>query len=167
MNNIETEKKFLIRFPDEKLLLSQPNYKLSDIEQIYLADCESGFSERIRMRKTNGICKYYHTQKKHITAMSRIENERLITAAEYGELKLRADRSLSIIRKKRYCIPYMGHVLEIDIFPFWKNQAYLEIELNSENEEYQIPSYLEIIRDVTLDRTYTNRALAQSIPNED
>lgn len=167
MSNIETEKKFLIRFPNEKLLLSQPNCTLSDIEQIYLADSENGFSERIRKRETNGVCKYYHTEKKHITAMSRIENERLITAAEYGELKLRADRSLRIIRKKRYCIPYMEHILEIDVFPFWEKQAYLEIELNSEKEEYQLPNYVEIIRDVTLDRAYTNRALALKIPSED
>ena len=167
MKDIEIEKKFLIRFPDEAFLQSLPGCECTVIEQIYLADSGSGFYERIRKRGSSGNYKYYHTKKRHITGMKRIEKEYLITEDKYIELKKNADPKLNAIYKKRYCIPYMGHTLEIDVFPFWRKQAYLEIELESENEQYQLPDYIEIIKDVTWEGAYTNRALAREIPAED
>ncbi len=69
--------------------------------------------------------------------------------------------------KTRYCIPYENHILEVDVCTFWKKQAFLEIELDSESEEYKIPDYINIIRDVTQNGEYTNKALAKLIPPED
>ncbi len=165
MTAYEIEKKFLIRRPDESLLMSLTGCEKSEIEQIYLENDE-GMSERIRMRKTDGKVLFYHTLKIKISDMRRIETENLITQAEYEELKKRAYRQLNAIYKERYCIPYAEHTLEIDVFPFWQNNAYLEIELKSENEEYKIPDFIEIIRDVTNDKRYTNHSLAFSVPVE-
>lgn len=165
-DGFEIEKKFLIRCPDMNFLKSLDCCHISEIEQIYLENPD-GFSERIRKRGKDGHYDYFHTLKRRITAMRRTEEERQISAEEYLDLKKRADKELSIIYKTRCCIPYEGHVLEIDIFPFWKKQAFLEIELRSEGEEYSIPDFLEVIRDVTEERGYTNRALAFKIPDED
>ena len=74
---------------------------------------------------------------------------------------------MSAIYKCRYCIPYEGHMLEIDVFPFWKSQAYLEVELSDENEAFSLPPYIKIIRDVTADGRYTNHSLAYRVPDED
>lgn len=167
MKNIEIEKKFLIKMPDENSLLSLNDCECTEIEQIYLKYCGNGFSERIRKRGKNGTYVYYYTKKQKITDMKRIEKEKIITEDEYNVLKCNADENLNIIYKKRYCIPYMGHIMEIDVFPFWKKQAYLEIELNSEDEKYELPPFVKVIRDVTNDAAYTNRSLANEIPNED
>ena len=40
----------------------------------------------------------------------------------------------------------------------------MEIELSEETETVKLPPEIEIIRDVTADRRYTNAALAREIP---
>jgi CYTH domain-containing protein len=162
-NNLEIEKKFLIKYPDTEYLKSISEY--TDIEQIYL-ESENGVSERIRKRGRDGNYLYYHTVKIPVTDMTRIEDEHIITPEEYDKFKKRADKKYNIIYKTRYVIDYEGHALEIDVFPFWKKQAYLEIELAFEDEEFFIPDFIKVIRDVTEDRIYTNRALALKIPRE-
>ena len=164
-NNLEIEKKFIIRYPDIDFLKSVKGCTYTEIEQIYLTG-EEGVSERIRKRGLCGKYKYYHTIKFHITDMTRHEEERLISEIEYNELKKRADECLNIIYKTRYCIPYEGHVIEIDVFPFWDRQAYMEVELESEDEIFAVPDFVECIKDVTTDSRYTNRALASKIPNQ-
>lgn len=162
---LETEKKFIISMPDTEMLKSVPGCEYTNIEQIYLKNSD-GMSERIRKRGINGKYKYYHTLKRHVTNMTCIEDESVISPDEYEELKKRADSELNIIYKTRYCIPYAGHVLEIDVFPFWKKQAFLEIELEKEDDGYEIPGYLNVLRDVTEERCYTNHSLAGEIPKE-
>ena len=138
--NYEIEKKFLIAKPDEEFLKKLPGCEFSEIEQIYLKAAD-GVSERIRMRKYDGSVVYYHTLKKRISDMRRIEEEKTVTADEYNELKKRADKDLSAIYKCRYCIPYDGHILEIDVFPFWKNRAYLEVELSDEEIKERLKEF--------------------------
>ena len=161
--NLEIEKKFIIKYPDVEFLKSVKGCTYTEIEQIYL-ESDDGVSERIRKRGLDGKYKYYHTIKYHITDITRYENERLITQKEYDEFKKRADKRLNIIYKTRYCIPYEGHVIEIDVFPFWDRQAYMEVELESEDEIFEVPEFVQCIRDVTTDSKYTNRALASQIP---
>ena len=57
-------------------------------------------------------------------------------------------------------------MIEIDVFPFWDRQAYLEIELEDEKEDYKIPDFIEMVCDVTLDKKYTNHSLAKTIPDQ-
>ena len=71
------------------------------------------------------------------------------------------------IRKERYCLMYKGTYYEIDIFPFWNKQAYLEVELLSENEKIRIPEFIKVIREVTYDPRYKNSSLCNSIPKEE
>ena len=163
-NNLEIEKKFLIKHPDTEYLKTISDY--TEIEQIYLKS-EAGISERIRKRGKDGEYLYYHTIKRPLTDMTRIEEERLITSDEYNELKKRSDEKYNIIYKTRYCVDYEGHTMEIDVFPFWHKQAFLEVELSSEDEEFGIPDFIKVIRDVTEDKNYTNHALAYIIPEED
>ena len=65
------------------------------------------------------------------------------------------------IRKTRYCLSENNLYFEIDIFPFWKDQAILEVELSDENQEIIFPKELEIIREVTDDENFKNIALAR------
>ena len=53
------------------------------------------------------------------------------------------------------------------MFPFWKNQAYLEIELTDEGEAFLLPPGIRLLREVTEDPRFTNAALSLEIPNEE
>lgn len=162
---IECERKFLIAYPDTERL-RMLGAKASLIEQTYLA-AEKGATARVRRRVTDGVTKLYHTVKRRLTALSATEEEREITEREYEELLKTADPTRSPILKTRYVLPYEGHLLEIDVYPFWKRQAVLEIELASEEEDFSIPDFIAVLREVTSDVAYKNVSLSKVVPKED
>jgi len=153
--------------PDEAFLASVPGCETWDIEQIYLQDGPEGETRRIRSVLTGGEKKYFRTEKKRVSALSSIENEEEILFEVYAELKKQANPVLNAIIKRRYRVPYEGHMLEVDIYAFWKDRATLEIELASEDTEAPVPEWLRVIREVSGEYAYKNRCLADSIPMED
>lgn len=159
---LEIERKFLIKLPPEALL--EACRDCSVISQTYLEKGPGGESVRVRKRAWPDRTVYTHTVKKRISAVSREETEREISESEYLECLRSADRTRRTIEKKRYCLEYMGQLLEIDVFPFWPDTAFLEIELESEDQGLFFPPELEIIRELTDDRRFTNSAIARSIP---
>ena len=60
----------------------------------------------------------------------------------------------------------MSNNLTIDVYPFWQRQAVLEVELPSEDTPLLLPTYIEVIREVSGDRRYKNVSLAREIPAE-
>ena len=164
-NNLEIERKFLIRRPPLSELLSMG--ESSEIEQTYLVPDKEGVRARVRKRGRDGVYTYTHTEKSFITDLTRIEIERTIGRDEYEELLKKADPERQTIKKTRFVLPYEGQVFELDLFPFWEKQAYLEIELESEDQKIVFPPMLDIVREITYDARYTNSALAKSIPAEE
>lgn len=162
-NEFEIERKFLIRMPQPELL--ETLGEKTGIVQTYLKTDEG--SARVRKRGSEGHWVYTHTEKKRLSDMRRIEREREVDEAEYLRLLEMADTQRRVICKDRYCIEYMGQLLEIDIFPFYTDRAFLEIELEDERQPVHIPTWLEIIKEVTADRRYTNAALALEIPYDE
>ena len=71
------------------------------------------------------------------------------------------------VEKTRYVYPYKGKKMEIDVFPFWNKQAYLEVELENENDAFELPPFVEVIREITGDKAYRNYALSKKIPEEE
>ena len=161
----EIERKWLIARPDEALLAAQPDASSSQIVQTYLT-APDGISRRVRARTQDGLTVYTTTEKRRIDAMTAEENERTITADTYAALLHEADPACRPIAKTRWRIPYAGHLLEIDLYPFWRAQAVLEIELPASDAAVSLPPYLHILREVTGDRTYSNHALSRAIPPE-
>ena len=51
---------------------------------------------------------------------------------------------------------------EIDIYPEWQDQAIMEIELRTEDEEIRFPQGIEIIKEVTGDKGYSNYSLSRN-----
>ena len=166
MINTEIERKFLIAMPDMDVLRAQPGFGSSHIVQTYLVNPD-GFTERVRMREYADRTVYYHTLKKRLSAASAYEDESEIDTTEYTSLLRRADTAKTPINKMRCTIPFKGHVCEIDIYPFWRKQAVLEIELSGEDEAYSIPSCIRVIREVTGNHAYSNNALSLVVPDED
>lgn len=160
---LEIERKFLIEYPDTALLDRLSGGDRSEISQTYLAS-EAGTSERVRARTRGGVTVYTHNTKIKLSHMKRIELEDEVGKAEYDELLKRADPKCRTIEKVRYCIPHGDFVFEIDIFPFWKDKAFMEVEMPSEETQVDLPGFVKIIREVTEDNRYTNHALAKKLP---
>ena len=154
---LEIERKFLIAYPDRARLEAIPGCVVLEMVQTYL----EGGGARVRKTTGAGGCVYTHTQKKKITELTRIETEREISPGEYAEYLSCADPAYRPIEKTRLCIPYQGHVFEIDIYPFWQDRAVAEVELKGEDEEILFPDWLNIIKEVTFDPSYKNAALAR------
>lgn len=156
---LEIERKFLIEYPDINWLERQKNCKKIDIIQTYL-NSDNDDEIRVRQRGIDGNYVYFETIKKNINDIKRVEIERRLSKDEYLSLLMSADSSKYPIRKTRYCLTYKNQYFEIDIFPFWKDKAIAEIELNSEDEEIELPKQLKLIREVTNDKNYKNSSLA-------
>lgn len=161
-DNFEIERKFLIKYPEESILDSCTD--VTEIIQTYLLGSEKGFSERVRKRGKEGKYIYTHTSKMHVTDVRRIELENEIGEQEYSELLLRADPERRMICKKRYCLMYKNQLFEIDIYPFWNDRAVMELELSDEEQSIVFPENIEVIKEVTDDKRYTNASIARSIP---
>lgn len=78
-----------------------------------------------------------------------------------------ADLQRKTIIKTRYCIDCGEHTFEIDVFPFWDDRAIMEVELSHEDERFTVPQGIEMIREVTGDKRYTNSSLAREIPQDE
>lgn len=137
-----------------------------EIVQIYLTVSGPGETRRIRQVVSGGEIKYYKTFKKHLTDLTNEEDEGEIDQLEYIHLCQEQQPGCKPVGKTRYRIPYEGHILEFDIYPFWNDRAILEIELEREDEGAAIPDYVQIIRDVSADPAYKNRSLAENVVYE-
>ena len=163
IDGFEIERKFLIAMPERAFLDA---CEASAITQTYLLGDENT-TERVRKRVRGDKCEYTHTVKLKLNSMRRIETENVIRAAEYEELLTRADPARQAIEKIRYCFTHDGLLWELDVFPFWEDRAFLEIELTDERDRFALPPGIRLIREVTEDPRYTNAALSLQIPEED
>ena len=155
----EIERKFLIEYPDIEWLESQNNVQKVDIIQTYLNSTNDD-EIRVRQRGLNGNYIYTKTIKRKVSDIKRMEIEKRLTKDEYLQLLMDADTTKHQIRKTRYCMTYKSSYLEIDIYPFWKDKAILEIELSHENDCISIPKEIKVIKEVTKDESYKNFNLA-------
>ena len=158
----EIERKFLIEMPNIDYLESLPNCQKVQIVQTYLKS-DNGEEVRIRQRGVDGSYTYSKTKKISLSSIKRIEIESRLTQDEYIKELIHADPTRGQIIKDRYCLTYNNQYFEIDIYPFWKDQAIVEIELSSENQKIDIPKFLNIIEEVTDKEEYQNASIAKQI----
>ena len=156
----EIERKYLIKYPSIKSLENDANCTKVEIIQTYLKS-EDGVEMRVRQRGQNGSYLYTKTTKKQLSPVKRIEYEERISQDEYLNLLMSADTSCKQIRKTRYCLVYKNQYFEIDIYPFWKDKAIMEIELQTEDQEISFPPQIEIVKEVTNDKNYSKYALSK------
>ena len=155
----EIERKFLVKYPELPLPFT---ISVSHIVQTYLL-AQPGVSERVRDRDG----KYYHTRKVRISGARAEDSEGEISRERYEELLIRRDPTCRDIEKDRHVFDYKGQIFELDIFPFWRKQAMLEIELPDEGTPIDFPPFLTVLREVTDDPAYKNHSMARNILPED
>lgn len=164
-SHFEIERKYLIAYPDAALLKGLEGCRVKHIVQTYLQAPE-GETRRVRRVEEGGAVRYVYTLKKRVSTIRAVEEERELTAAEYGALLRETDAALRPVCKTRYAIPHAGKTLEIDLYDFWQDRATLEVELESESEQIALPSYVKVIREVTEDKRYKNVNLARELPSD-
>lgn len=155
----EIERKFLIEYPNLKKLNDCIVEKV-EIIQTYL-NSVNGEEVRIRQRGDSVNFIYTKTIKKKVSDLKRVEIEQRISKDEYLSLLLNANTKLNQIRKTRYCLVYNNQYLELDIYPFSNEKAILEVELNNEKQEVDLPNFIKVIKEVTNDDNYKNVNLAR------
>lgn len=156
----EIERKFLIEYPDIRKLEALPNCEKVEIIQTYLI-APDGEEVRIRQRGSKGNYIYFETKKKAISGIKRVEVERRLSKDEYLKRLMDADPTKRPIRKDRYCLVDGNQYFEIDVYPFWSDQAIMEIELSDPDEEIRFPEMINVIKEVTEDDQFKNSSLAR------
>lgn len=157
---LEIERKFLIEKPDLHWIEKNTDCEIVQIVQTYLGRNAEGFGNRVREMKIQGVKKYFHTAKKSLSGITRIELEKEISKKEY-EKYLENKKNRISLEKTRYIVKQNGLKYEIDIYPFWNETAILEIELKNEKQKFDIPDFLKIIGEVTNNLDYSNQSLAK------
>lgn len=157
---LEIERKFLIGpvadkdFPVHSVVV--------DIEQAYLLNPNPNEVVRVRRRGQDGAFVYYRTVKKHLAPGVNVETESQIDEREYFlSLGFRQPET-KIIKKRRRCFIYKELYFELDEFLDPAGLWLLEIELTKQQQKVILPPFLNIVREVTEDKTYSNYQLARA-----
>jgi len=151
---IEIEKKFLI---DREKLIAYNSEIFNNgikIQQGYIAQTEEKTVVRVRLADKKGFL----TIKGANIGCSRAEFEYEIPYEDaYKMLNTLCSKR---IQKTRYLLPISNHTWEIDVFDN-NNEGLIvaEIELDSENEIFDIPNW--VTKDITNDKRYYNSNLLE------
>ncbi len=164
---LEIERKYLIKLPDISILEQQPVYTKIEMEQAYLKNQGETAGMRVRKSVLNGKEIYKKTFKRNITNVTRVEIEDDISVQAYNEYLKDIDEGSVVIKKVRHCFMYQGQFFELDIYPFWNDRATLELEIKSEDQKITLPPFIDVIKEVTEDKRYTNRSLSYNIFTEE
>ncbi len=156
---LEIERKFLIFYPDLSLLNNMHACRRVPLSQTYLDTPEEG-RFRVRKRGEGEDAVFIKTVKKKISEIRRIEIEESISEEEYENYISRKEYCGGTIAKDRYCIVWNNSYFELDVFPFWDRFALLEIELLDEKQEFTLPDFVTVIKEVTYDKSFRNKTLA-------
>ena len=157
---IEIERKFLLKkFPD---LGGVQLGEVIDTHQVYLKSSDPNVEVRLRTRTVNGKSTYILTRKRRISPGVREEHEEELSPEEWRRLyDTERDLNSVIIDKVRYCLPWKGHMIEIDQYRSPINLSVAEVELQQLGEHLDLPPFLEIEREVTNDERYSNANIAK------
>ena len=165
--NVETERKYLIRFPDLAYLRTIDRCRVMAMVQTYLERKEPEVERRVRSITEDGVTVDIYTEKRPRAYLSRFEDEREVTREEYE--RLRKEDGYSELVKTRYAFPFAGHTMEIDVYPpeiggeIFEGYAILEVEMDTPDEAVEFPEFLEILREVTDEKQYHNKTLAKKL----
>jgi CYTH domain-containing protein len=160
---LEIERKYFVR-----TYTVPPVHVAVEIEQTYLIpdaiDTDRGLfveERRLRKRTLDGVSTYFYTTKRDTGDLGvRIEKERQIELGEYERLIKQRNPSTATITKTRYCFPFGGRQLELDVFHgALTGLVLLEVELSNIDDSVVVPPEWDVI-DVTGNKEFSNGKLS-------
>ena len=152
--------KYLIDLPDLRALETRYAAAGVDMMQTYLRPTSPQIVRRVRQQRNGAEYLYFYTEK-HITPEREWETERPITGKEYVQYLMEGDPSLRAVHKTKYRFRYAEQRMEIDVYPFSAEHAILRAALE-DGQPLQTPPEIRVLREVTGDPAYKNRALART-----
>jgi len=159
---LEKEDKFLIEVLDPASL--PVKWTESQITQNYLVSPIAGEERRVRARSDGVSASYYYTVKRAVSPGVRVEVEKLITRREYETLLTLRHPEKCTIKKRRVCFFWKEQFFEVDLF--MENRAGLalmEAERSDRTPELELPPFINVIRNVTGAKRYSNSELAEKV----
>jgi CYTH domain-containing protein len=162
---VEIERKYIIKIPDLSSVRANSGYKTTEITQIYLNSSDR-VTHRIRKSVGSDGISYTETKKIRIDKISALEDEREISLERFEELSKNIKDGTRPIKKTRHKFTLGGQKYEVDIYPEWKETCILETELTSKDVDVRMPAFIEIIREVSGIREYSNAAMSYKFPEE-
>lgn len=160
--SVEFERRFLLSESPELTEGPLVGAKKISVTQTYLLSEEPGVEVRVRKWADGSQVSYFWTRKKALEGNGREEKEALIKPSEYVHLLNQQDPDRQPIHKTRYCFVHDGRHCELDRIQkpdsgfIWV----LEVELNSDEEEFTPPDSFDIEKEVTDMPEYSNQVLA-------
>lgn len=153
------KKKYLVAMPDcaslENLLGAAP----AEMMQTYLVPVRQDTERRIRQQKNGSGYLYFYTEKRIAPDGTRWVTEKPISEKEYVAYLMEADVSLHSVIKQKYSFTYEKRRMELDVYPFCSDKAIL---FAYGADTGRLPPEIKILKDVTGEAEYKNRALAGS-----
>ena len=164
-NQVEIERKYVIKMPDLSRIRKEDGYTESGIVQIYISSGE-GVTHRVRKRSFGTSVVYTETKKTRIDSMSSHEEEREISEEEFSSLSRKIKEGTRPLIKTRYTFSRNGITFEIDVYPEWSKTAIMETELENREVSVEMPDFIEIVSEVTGERKYSNAFMSSVFPEE-
>ena len=154
---IEEERKYIVRITGQL-----PECTESEITQTYLvADPDS--EVRLRRRLWNGKPVYVLNSKKRVSPHELIETEQQINSNLYQTMLQQADPYRQPIVKRRRSFIWKGQYFELDEYRKpTPGLLILETKGITENENVKLPTFLEIVEDITGRKEFYNYNLAKT-----
>ena len=132
------KRKFLVEMPDGDALAKVRGALPLEMMQTYLLSSDPEVERRIRQQTSFGD---------------------QLSEKDYVTYLMEADLALHSVRKLKYRFNYAAHRMELDVYPFSRDRAILFVY---GAEPFELPPEIRVIREVTGDPAYKNRALAAS-----
>ncbi len=153
------KRKFLVRIPYGLPLKELLSARVVDMIHVYLKTSKQE-EYHIRQWSENGHFTANETVKIRMGGLKSVEVERRLSEDMYLELMENADEKFHPLHKKRYYFKSDDQYFVLDVYPFWKDQAILIAEVESEETPIVIPEQLGLIREVTEEEAYDSYHLA-------
>ena len=128
-----------------------------EMMQTYLLSSDPEIERRIRQQASLDDQLFFYTTKRIGEDGTRWVTERPISEKDYVSYLMEADLSLRSVRKLKYRFEYGGRRMELDVYPFANDRA---IFFAYGADPVDLPPEIEVIREVTGDPYYKNRAFA-------
>jgi CYTH domain-containing protein/thymidylate kinase len=156
---VECERKFLVK----QIAVPPVSVKTETvlIEQTYLNSDNQDEIARVRKRSQNGTATYTHTIKRHTGTFSNIEIERMISGREYLALLQQADSSRIVVEKQRTCFLWKNQYFELDEFIQPQIRPILEVEIDAEDQQIELPPWIAVECEVTGKKEFSNAEIAR------
>ena len=153
---LKLQKKYLVNLKNSNLNEILKDSKVSYIEQAYLIS-EDNVEKRIRKTVNHNYDTYELAVYKIKEDGSKVlDKEKNISKKIYNELLQFKAFNSDVIRKARYYFSYGDTCMYLDIFEDNNEIGYLEINYDWK-DKITLPSYLDVISDVSNEDGYSNR----------